>query len=83
MSVFLVLALVSQLVLWCVIAWSRVRLSVGYWLFLLCAGLPSFVIKNQCLPIYSIIIIIIIPYKFLLDPLLSAEPDLNPATNGA
>ena len=33
MSVFLVLALVSQLVLWCVIAWSRVRLSVGYWLF--------------------------------------------------
>ena len=33
MSVFLVLALVSQLVLWCVIAWFRVRLSVGYWLF--------------------------------------------------
>ena len=24
-----------------------------------------------------------IPYKFLLHPLLSAEPDLNPATNGA
>ena len=23
-----------------------------------------------------------IPYKFLLHPLLSAEPDLNPATNG-
>ena len=23
------------------------------------------------------------PYKFLLHPLLSAEPDLNPATNGA
>ena len=24
-----------------------------------------------------------IQYKFLLHPLLSAEPDLNPATNGA
>ena len=24
-----------------------------------------------------------IPYKFFLHPLLSAEPDLNPATNGA
>ena len=24
-----------------------------------------------------------IPYKFLLYPLLSAEPDLNPAMNGA
>ena len=32
MSVFLVLALVSQLVLWCVIAWSRIQLSVGSWL---------------------------------------------------
>ena len=28
MSVFLVVALVSQLVLWCVIGWSRARLSV-------------------------------------------------------
>ena len=64
MSVFLVLALVSQLVLWCVIACSRVRLSVWYWLLLLCAGLPSFVwFKNQCLPFYSIIIIIIILRK--------------------
>ena len=33
---FLVLALVSQLVLWCVIAWSRVRLSVGCWLSCCC-----------------------------------------------
>ena len=24
-----------------------------------------------------------IPYQFLLHPLLSAQPDLNPATNGA
>ena len=24
-----------------------------------------------------------LPYKFLLHPLLSAEPDLNPAMNGA
>ena len=42
MSVFLVLLLVSQQVLGCVIAWSRVQLSVVYWLLLLCAGLPSF-----------------------------------------
>ena len=26
---------------------------------------------------------ILTPFKFLLHPLLSAEPDLNPATNGA
>ena len=60
MSVFLVLALVSQLVLWCVIAWSWVRLLVGYWLSCCVLDFPLFVIKNQCLPFYSIIIIIII-----------------------
>ena len=32
----------------------------GILAFLLCAGLPLFVIKNQYLPFYSIIIIIII-----------------------
>ena len=61
MSVFLVLALVSQLVLWCVIAWSWPGLAPGGILafLLLCAGLPTFVIKNQCLPLYSVVIIII------------------------
>ena len=47
MSVFLVLALVSQLVLWCVIAWSRVRLSVGYRLSNCVLDLPLFVINNN------------------------------------
>ena len=45
MSVFLVLALVSQLVLWCVIAWSPGSALGGLLAFLLlCAGLPTFVI---------------------------------------
>ena len=51
MSVFLVVALVSQLVLWCVIAWSRVRLSVGYWLSCCVLDFPLVVIKNQMSPI--------------------------------
>ena len=56
MSVFLALALVSQLVLWCVIGWSRVRLSVGYWLSCCCAlDFPLCDSTNQCLPFYSIL----------------------------
>ena len=43
MSVSLVPALVSQLVLCSVIAWSQVRFPTGCWLFSLpCAGLPPF-----------------------------------------
>ena len=47
MSVFLVLALVSQLVLWCVIAWSQVWLSVVYWLSCCVLDFPLFVINNN------------------------------------
>ena len=63
MSVFLVLALVSQLVLWCVIAWSRVRLSVGYWLSCCVLDFPLIVVIIIIIMIIIIIIIIIIITK--------------------
>ena len=67
MSVFLVLALVSQLVLWCVNCIVPGSALGRILAFLLCAGLPSFfVIKNQCLPLYSMLLLLLIIILLLL-----------------
>ena len=50
----------------------------GILAFLLCAGLPLFVIKNQCLPFYSIIIIIIIIIQEFSSGILEVHVNENP-----
>ena len=63
------------------IFWDKPVISFGLWKYGLVVSLALLTSVNM----YSTLIQARkqIPYKFLVHPLLSAEPDLIPATNGA